>query len=188
MPSKKTEKVLVADAAATSPGINQDGKHDTTDEAEKAIKARKNQLGGYFVGDREILVDVLNPHVANWLKSKTASFKKLMKIDMSYSCSYKSCPNKGKNVSHLESAHPIGSERPLLILAAINALYPDATVQKFDIKKVLATVKRDHDLLQIALICRDCHSRHGELKPSELTTNTFDGWRKTLAAAESGDK
>ena len=48
---------------------------DPSKSATGKEKVAKSHLGGAFTGPRETLVDILNPHVANWLKGKTKGLK-----------------------------------------------------------------------------------------------------------------
>ena len=136
---------------------------------------RINKLGGQFIGDKKILVAILNPHVANWFMTKTRRLRRLRRVNEKYICSNAKCTQG--TISHLEAAHPIGKERPLIIKDAIDALYPNGT-NSYDIKMVLDKTKSIHENLLFAFLCRPCHQKHGDNSNEIIESKTLAEWSK----------
>lgn len=159
-------------------------------QAEDAIKAEKsfkNTLGGIFMGDEDVLVAILDPHVANWLVRKTKPLKKKIKVEGKYICSNTKCVHeKDKEIMHLESAHPLNKERPLIIKEAIKELYPNKS-KEYDIAKVLAKVKDTHESLHFAFLCRPCHNMHSMISADQINSKTFKEWAEVGKAAKKAN-
>jgi hypothetical protein len=143
----------------------------------------RRNLGGTFTGPRETLVDILNPHVANWLKGKTGGLKTALAKARHLRCSHFTCETKPETLSSLDTAHPVLKDRPGVIRGALNELYPIAKGEEdlidCDIAAVLAKTKEIHVSLEYSFLCSPCNRNHANLT-GEILSKTIDEWRKYI--------
>ena len=144
-------------------------------------KLYKSHLGGTFSGPRENLVAILNPHVANWLKSKTATAKRALKRLNELKCYNPHCSDRSADKS-FDTAHPIDKSRPETIREAIAALHPveedDTTMilKDCDIADVLAKVKEIHLEMPLTFLCNACNKNHLNLPVEGIVSKKLSDW------------
>lgn len=147
-----------------------------------AKRIYSSHLGGTFSGSRPTLVAILNPHVANWLKGKTASIKrKLARID-ELRCYNPNCNVPSEKIKSFDTAHPVDKSRPQAIREAIDLLYPigennkDAEIGGCDIAAVFAKTKEIHLAIQITFLCNTCNKNHSSLSTDEIPSKMLSDW------------
>lgn len=144
-------------------------------------KLYKSHLGGTFSGPRENLVAVLDPHVANWLKSKTGTTKKALKRLKELKCYNPHCSDRSNDRS-FDTAHPVDKSRPETIREALAALHPveedDKTMilKDCDIAAVLAKVKEIHLEMPLTFLCNACNKNHLNLPVEGIVSKKLSDW------------
>lgn len=147
-----------------------------------ATKTYKSHLGGFFSGQRETLVAILDPHVANWLKNTTYGIKKNLHRAGELRCRNRNCGVPHEEISSFDTAHPVDKSRPDAIREAINDLYPlenihgEDILTNADIAAVLAKTKAIHLAMQITFLCSACNKKHPTLASEEIESKTISEW------------
>lgn len=147
----------------------------------------RRNLGGTFTGPRQTLVDILNPHVANWLQAKTKTLKKGLAAAGELKCYHAGCGTDHATLSSFDTAHPILSDRPVVIRKAIDELYPiisgddESDVKDCDIKEVFARTRLLHEQLDLTFLCSPCNMNHVNLTGTIVAKN-IEAWRKHISS------
>ena len=165
--------MLVADAINAMSSPNR-----ASSKLEKTIA--RSHLGGRFTGSAETLMDILNPHVTNWLKNRTGNLKRRLTAAEVLVCGHSACiTSKGP----LDTAHPPDNDRPNVIRAAIaeTCAVEDSingkVVQDCDIAAVLVRAKENHEKLLFSFLCNPCNKRHSSIA-TPIVSKTISEWGK----------
>jgi hypothetical protein len=157
-----------------------------------AAKTYKSHLGGVFSGQRETLVAILDPHVANWVKNKTHGIKRNLDRIGELRCRNLNCKVPREQIGSLDTAHPVHKSRPEAILDAINALYPCENsdganvLTNADIAAVLAKTKEIHLAMSITFLCSDCNKKHPTLSSEAIESKTIGEWAGKTSKGKPG--
>ncbi|QNA87547.1 hypothetical protein G4G28_02040 [Massilia sp. Dwa41.01b] len=141
-----------------------------------------NHLGGTFSGPRETLVAILNPHVANWLKAKTARTKQRLAALNLLKCYNPDCDIPDEQITSFDTAHPVGRSRPQIIREAIDALNPveagdkDMGLKDCDIAAVLRKARELHLEMLITFLCNACNRNHHNLSIDKIPSKILSEW------------
>lgn len=144
----------------------------------------KSHLGGVYTGDADHLTDILNPHVANWLKNEATGFK--AKIGAKCSTHEGKCLSAiaGTEYKYLDTAHPTKQSRPTVIRDVAKEFLLENKSCKID--EVFQEVKARHEQLKFALLCRTCHIKQKALKGAyeQKTLAEWSAYAASLSTAQ----
>lgn len=141
-------------------------------------KIVRSHLGGWFTGSAETLMDILNPHVTNWLKNRTGKLKKRLNDAGELRCGHCAC---AASEAQLDTAHPLKNDRPSVIRAAIaeTCAIEDSVngqvVRHGDIAAALARAKENHEKLPFSFLCNPCNRRHSAIA-TPVESKTMSEW------------
>ncbi|WP_321958131.1 hypothetical protein [Paraburkholderia bannensis] len=154
---------------AETTGAQRDDAEADTD------RAFKSHLGGVYSGSPQHLVDILNPHVANWLKRRADVFKRKLGVRCR-TADGKCLWDKEEPYKTVDTAHPLKNSRPDVIREVVERLMSESGSCKID--EAFEAIKAKHEELEFALLCRLCHVNQARFQDGDYEKRTLGAWSK----------